>query len=224
MERTCLAGASALRLEEGAGPLAPDMDLAWIARHYAAQLAAGAPFAHADAGGRHAMDRIGLLHRTLVGVNGENLYGSNLFDAARPEQAGRLALDNLMQSPGHRENLLDARWTHGGFGAATGVEGVVLVQLFAERAALLAAPMPVTLVSGRPLPADCLRAASGGFDGIALVPTGRQPVAADFTPPPGVVAPAAGPYRCFFARAYERTAQTARYIIHPGPMLSVVSG
>lgn len=221
-EAAAMQAAGAVRLEEGVSFLRDDENLAWIARHYAAQLAAGAPFAHEDAGGRHAGDRIALLYRRLVGVNAENLFTSSFFDPDRADAAGRLAVDNLMQSPGHRANILDARWTHAGFGAAAGPDGFVLVQLFAERAALLMQEMPVLLAPGADLPPGCQQAAEGGISGLALVPAGRQVAGSDFMRPGSATAPATtGLHHSFFARTQEKTERTARFTIHPGPIVTV---
>lgn len=221
-EMAAARATGAIRLAEGASFLRDDAELSWIARHYAAQMAAGAPFAHEDAGGRHPGDRIALLHRRMVGVNAENLFTNSVFDPDRAEAAGRLAVDNLMQSPGHRANILDPRWTHAGCGAAAGREGFFLVQLFAERAALLMEAMPVRLSPGTPLPAGCQQAAEGTFSGLALVPMDREVAAEDFMRPGSATAPArTGPHRSFFARTQEMTARTAKFTIHPGPMLLV---
>lgn len=221
-EMAAARATGAIRLAEGASFLRDDAELSWIARHYAAQLAAGAPFAHEDAGGRHPGDRIALLHRRMVGVNAENLFTNSFFDPDRADAAGRLAIDNLMQSPGHRANILDPRWTHAGCGAAAGREGFFLVQLFAERAALLMAAMPVRLSPGAFLPAGCQQAAEGTFSGLALVPMDREVAAEDFMRPGSATAPSStGPHRSFFARTQEMTARTAKFTIHPGPMLLI---
>lgn len=221
-EMAAARATGATRLSEGASFLRDDADLSWIARHYAAQLAAGAPFAHEDAGGRHPGDRIALLHRRMVGVNAENLFTNSVFAPDRAEAAGRLAVDNLMQSPGHRANILDPRWTHAGCGSAAGREGFFLVQLFAERAALLMEAMPVRLSPGAPLPAGCQQAAEGTFSGLALVPMDREVAAEDFMRPGSATVPTrTGPHRSFFARTQEMTARTAKFTIHPGPMLLV---
>lgn len=222
METACLEATATERLAEGVGGLAVDDGLRWIARYYAAQLAMSMVLEHEDAGGRHAADRVGILHRRLVGACAENLYANNLFDDGRPAAAGRLALDNLMQSPGHRRNLLDPRWTHAGYGAALGPDGVVVVQLFTERVALLADDLPLVATAAAALPPEALRPQSGGFDGVAFVPLDRQPQARDFQRPDRIRVPVApGRYRGFFAQPQPATATTARYTIHPGPMLSV---
>lgn len=221
-EMAAARATGAIRLAEGASFLRDDAELSWIARHYAAQLAAGAPFAHEDAGGRHPGDRIALLHRRMVGVNAENLFTNSFFDPDRAEAAGRLAVDNLMQSPGHRANILDPRWTHAGCGAGAGRDGFFLVQLFAERAALLMDAMPARIAPGAALPAGCQQAAEGAFSGLALVPMDREVSAGDFMRPGSATAPArTGPHRSFFARTQEMTARTAKFTIHPGPMLLI---
>lgn len=222
VEQAALDASNATRLAEGAGTMRLETDLLWIARFYAAQLADGAVFSHVDGGGRRSADRIAQLHRRQVGGNAENLYANSIFDPDRPEAAGQVAVANLMQSPGHRRNLIDGRWTHAAMGTAIGADGLVLVQLFAERAALLRADMPATLARGAALPPDAQMPGDGSFDGIALVPDGRDPTGEDFATP-GMLGPitARGLHRSFFARSYERTASTARYIIHPGPMVIV---
>lgn len=208
------------RLAEGASFLRDDGLLTAIARYYAAQMAAGAGFMHQDAGGRRSGDRIALLHRRLVGVSGENLFTNSAFDPNRADAAGRLAVDSLMQSPGHRANILDPRWTHVGMGAAVSADGFFLVQLFAERVALLAVEMPRQLPAGVALPLGCQQAAEGTFSGMALVPLDREVAAADFRPPGALKAPATpGLHRSFFARPKPDTARTTAFTIHPGPMM-----
>lgn len=222
METACLEATGAERLAAGAGTLLVDDGLRWIARYYAAQLAMGMVLEHQDAGGRHAADRVGILHRRLVGACAENLYANNLFDDGRPAAAGRLALDNLMQSQGHRRNLLDPRWTHAGYGAAQGPDGVVVVQLFTEQVALLADDLPLVATAAAAVPPGALRPQSGGFEGVAFVPLDRQPQARDFQRADRIKLPAApGRYRSFFAQSQPGTGTTARYTIHPGPMLLV---
>lgn len=222
MEAASLADSNQARGEEGATELPADMDVASVARFYARQLADGARFAHVDAGGRGPADRAALLHRRLVGLVAENLFAVSHFDRDNPAATAELAVDYLMRSPGHRRNLLDHRWTHAGMGAAMGSEGLVLVQMFVERAGLLLEELPVSLVAGALVPAGAQQGGDGGFDGVALVPVERQPVAGDFTHPGALKAPSRpGLYRLFTARATARTARTAVYDLYPGPLTRI---
>jgi len=219
MEVASLADSNRARGLNGATELPVDVEIASIARFYARQLADGAQFSHLDAGGRGPADRVALLHRRLVGLVAENLFAVSHFARDNPAAAAELAVDYLLKSPGHRRNLLDRRWTHAGMGAALGSEGLVLVQIFVERVALLLEELPPSLVAGMPIPPGAQQGADGGFDGVALVPVGSQPMADDFNHPGSLKAPSRpGLYRLFMARATGRTAQTAVYDLYPGPL------
>jgi uncharacterized protein YkwD len=223
MEAASLADSNRARLQNAAPALPPDMDIASVARFYARQLAGGAPFAHVDAEGRGPADRAALLHRRLVGLVAENLFAVSHFERDNPAATAGLAVDYLLKSPGHRRNLLDRRWTHAGMGAAQGAEGLVLVQMFVERAGLLLEALPPMLMAGASVPSGAQQGSDGGFDGVALVPVERQPVADDFSHSGGLKAPSRpGLYRLFMARATARTARTAVYDLYPGPLTRVV--
>lgn len=228
VEAAAMAASNRERTAQQAAALPEDAILTAIARFYAQALADGAPFSHTDAQGRQAGERVALLHRRLVGVTAENLYGASLFNPAQAEKAGTEAVRHLMGSPGHRRNLLDTRWTHAGMGAALGRTGLVIVQLFTAQAGLLLTEMPLVLTAGTPMPAGCQQAAAGGFDGVALVPAGRNPQASDFTSPGMLATPTeAGLYQAFYAHAdQEMTNESGRSVIfslHPGPLVQVTA-
>lgn len=219
MEAASLAISNRARALDGAMELPTDPAIASVARFYAGQLADGVQFAHVDAGGRGPADRAALLCRRLVGLVAENLFAVSHFDRDNPAATAELAVDYLLKSPGHRRNLLDRRWTQAGMGAALGGEGLVLVQMFVEQAGLLLEDLPASLPAGAPVPPGAQQAGDGGFDGVALVPVERQPVADDFTHPGSLRAPRdPGLYRLFAARATARTARTAVYDLYPGPL------
>jgi hypothetical protein len=61
-------------------------------------------------------------------------------------------VDGLIQSPAHRENILNSQYTHLAIAAAAKGEGVVVVQLFEARRALLAERLPLHAKRGEKLP------------------------------------------------------------------------
>src|SRR6478609_1144921 len=63
-------------------------------------------------------------------------FGENVGTAATPE----LVHEGLMDSPGHRANMLRPDWTHVGIGARKGHVGIVVTMLFARRPSAAALP------------------------------------------------------------------------------------
>ncbi|ACJ00612.1 CAP domain-containing protein [Rhodospirillum centenum] len=209
------------RAGAGVASLAMDERLRWIARFYAARITRTG-LSHTDPQGRGPGQRIGLLHRRLVGVAGENLFRSSRLPPSGRGSAGRFAVDSLMDSPGHRRTLLERRWTHAGMGAVADGDGFVVVQLFAQRAALLAGPMPAVLEAGCPLPPVARQFAEGMPDRIGFGPPTDGPVAVDTVALADAMTPAApGIYRSLYAFLRERTASGAHYEIAPGPIVRV---
>jgi uncharacterized protein YkwD len=129
------------------GPLDADPDLLPAARAHALDMLERGYADHVTPDGLEPADRAALLHRRLVGHVGENLAELEGLSAAQLEgQLGPLAakiVDGWMQSPGHRENILDPTYTHQAIVAAAKGEDVVMVHLFEARRALLAEPLPL---------------------------------------------------------------------------------
>lgn len=222
VEAGALARTNFQRRREGvnAAPLKREEMLAWIARHYASAIAAGAPFDHHDREGRGPAERIALLHRRLVGASGENLFTANQFRRGNAMGAGRFAVDSLMESPGHRRNILDSRWTHCGMGAGVRGDEMVLVQLFSAHSALLARDLPMTLPPGAPL--SLLADANPRPALVALVPLEEEPGLGDLANPAEATAPLRpGLYRSHLAFVESSGKTRTSYFIHPGPAVQV---
>jgi uncharacterized protein YkwD len=125
-------------------PLETDPELLPPARAQALDMLERGYFDHVTPGGLDPSDRVALLHRRLVGGVGENLAEHRGLSAEQVEaQVGPLAvkiMDGLMQSPEHRENILNSEYTHLAIAGVAKGEGLVVVQLFeAPRAARRAA-------------------------------------------------------------------------------------
>jgi uncharacterized protein YkwD len=135
------------RREADLGPLEADPELLPAARAHALDMLERGYNDHVTPDGLEPGDRVALLHRRLVGHVGENLAELEGLSVEQLEgQIGPLAakiVDGWMQSPGHRENILDPDYTHQAIAAGAKGEDVVMVQLFEARRALLAEPLPL---------------------------------------------------------------------------------
>jgi uncharacterized protein YkwD len=144
------------RREAKLEPLEADPELLPAAQTHALDVLERGYLDHVTPGGVDPAERVALLHRRLVGRVGENLAEQQGLAAAQLEgQIGPLAakiIDGWMQSPGHRENMLDPAYTHLAIAAAAKGEDVVVVQLFEARRALLAEPLPLHARQGEKLP------------------------------------------------------------------------
>ncbi|MGH6915939.1 MAG: CAP domain-containing protein, partial [Geminicoccales bacterium] len=133
LERRLVELTAERRREAGADlePLQTDPDLLPAARAHALDMLERGYVDHVTPGGHDPSDRVALLHRRLVGGVGENLAEHEGLSAEQLEgQIGPLAvkiMDGLMQSPGHRENILSPDYTHLAIAAAAKGERVVLV-------------------------------------------------------------------------------------------------
>ena len=96
-------------------PLETDPELLPTARAHALDMLERGYFDHVTPGGLDPSDRVTLLHRRLVGGVGENLAEHRGLSAEQLEgQVRPLAvkiMDGLIQSPAHRENILNPRST-----------------------------------------------------------------------------------------------------------------
>ncbi len=142
--------------DEDLAQLEPDPELLPAALAHALDVLERDYAGHVTPEGLEPGDRVALLHRRLVGSVGENLAELEGLSVEELEaQIGPLAakiMDGLMQSPGHRENILDPAYTHLAIAAAAKGEQLVVVQLFEARRALLAQPLPLRVDQDQPLP------------------------------------------------------------------------
>lgn len=107
-------------------PLAFDADLYEAASGHVRWMLANDVFSHTGAGGTNSNARMVAAGYALQGTwaTGENLawFGTTgTLDDAREEEFVRSMHDNLMRSPGHRENIMDPRYREVGIAEETGV-------------------------------------------------------------------------------------------------------
>ena len=114
---------NAERRAAGLGPLQLDPTIREVARAYSAEMFRNGFFSHVDREGATPFDR---MRRGGVRFSaaGENLALAPTVDVAH---------DGLMKSPGHRANILNARFRRIGIGVADGgMHGKMFTQNFAD--------------------------------------------------------------------------------------------
>ncbi len=165
LEAQFLALVNNERRLEGLPPLRLRSELLAAARFHSLDMAANGYFGHQGQDGRSPQDRIAALDRTaLADFTAENV-------ATISRAGGRMNADfalrrlhaNLMDSPGHRANILHPKATHAAFGVVRTREGVWVTQLYMGLAGTLAREAPLRLVS----PDDLER--PGGLNGWEFV-------------------------------------------------------
>jgi uncharacterized protein YkwD len=115
------------RGQEGAGELSYDDTLSEVAREHSRRMRDDGFFAHVDPNGNDFSDRLRQagVHVMVAGENLAIVEGSG----SPASNAHRAFLNN----PGHRANLLDGRFTHGGVGVARRGDSFWITQLFVRR-------------------------------------------------------------------------------------------
>jgi uncharacterized protein YkwD len=115
------------RESEGSGELGYDETLSSVAREHSRRMRDGDFFSHVDPQGQDFSDRLRAagVHVMVAGENLAIVEGSG----SPASNAHRAFLDN----PGHRANLLDPRFTHGGVGVARRGDSFWITQLFVRR-------------------------------------------------------------------------------------------
>ena len=115
------------RIQAGRQPLRLDARLSCLARHYAQDMANRNFFSHYDPEGNSPFDR---LHKKNITYRAA---AENLFKGWRDpeEESMKIAHSFLMQSAGHRRNILDSDFTVIGVGVVrTPEEWTYVVELF----------------------------------------------------------------------------------------------
>jgi len=111
------------RVKQGLGTLTVDPTIRTVAREYAADMFQRGFFSHVDLDGESPFDRMRDGGARFAAA-GENLALAPTVDVAH---------DGLMNSPGHRANILNGRFRRVGIGVTDGgMHGKMFVQNFAD--------------------------------------------------------------------------------------------
>lgn len=103
-------------------------DLALLARTYSQKMAQNDFFGHIENNGDSVVQRAKAMR-----IKHWNKIGENLFEYEGERDFDAFAVRKWMQSPTHRENILDAEWTAAGVGIAESGGGKIYVtQIFVK--------------------------------------------------------------------------------------------
>lgn len=113
-----------IRQKQGLEPLEPNPQLAQVARDYSQQMARQNFFSHTSPSGETPADRVRAVGLTYW------MVGENLFQATNIPDLVPAAVEGWMNSPGHRQNLLQSGYTETGVGIWREDNTYYVTQLF----------------------------------------------------------------------------------------------
>lgn len=141
------------RRAEGLPPVQARPGLRAAARFHSLDMAYNVFFGHEGPDGRDGPERIAALDRTaLVDFSAENVATvSKSTGRMDPDFALKRLHRNLMDSPGHRANILHPKATHVAFGVVRTRGGVWVTQVFLRLSGTLPEAAPLRLSADDPL-------------------------------------------------------------------------
>lgn len=188
------------RAGAGLAPLQLRRELTDAARLHSLDMAVNGFFGHVGPDGRGHGERVAALDRTaLADFSAENVA---TLSRAGGRIGGKFAVKrlhaNLMDSPGHRANILHPKATHVAFGVVRTEEGVWVTQLFMRVSGTLPAAAPLRISA-----AQTLQGRPKGLEGWRFVRYDMVALSGDPVPPAGGARPG-------------RDARLAAYATQPG--------
>ncbi len=166
MEVAFISRVNAARRAEGLPPLTLRSELLPAARFHSLDMGVNDFFGHETPRGKFHSARISAFDRTLLHrFTAENVAKEQQVCENRwgdtvtcKQEYHRADMDvvaalhtQLMNSPGHRANILSPKASHISIGVVQGKGGTFVTQLFATPSGRLTAPLPLRLPAGRPL-------------------------------------------------------------------------
>ena len=150
MEADFLTRVNAERTTRGLAPLRYRPELLDAARFQSLDMAYNGFFGHEGPDGRHPDDRVAAFDRSaLIEATSENVA---MVEVVRGRWNQKDAVErlhgNLMDSPGHRANILDPNVTDVAMGVIRTERGVWITQVFMKLSGTLPAPLPVRMQPG----------------------------------------------------------------------------
>ena len=154
------------RSSRGLGPLAIRENLQAAARFHSLDMGINGFFGHKTPNGKRHPARISAFDRTLLPqstaenvakleLSCQNWQGEAMSCHDMPDQGADMMAGTveslhrqLMNSPGHRENILAPETTHIALGVARQDHAVYVTQLFTNPIGVLDQPLPLTLQAG----------------------------------------------------------------------------
>lgn len=118
-----------VRIRQGLKELRWNYELAKLARDYSGKMAHGGFFEHFDPDGATVVERA-----KDARIKGWSKIGENLFVCEPTSKLNFFAIKGWMESPTHKDNILDSSWTDSGIGITQSRNGDIYVtQVFIER-------------------------------------------------------------------------------------------
>ncbi len=127
------------RRKNGLPTLDPDEALSAAAQNYSDELLRGNFFSHKNLEGKGPQERMDEEQPARQGYKyrvGENIAAYSKLDYSDIKIMARMVMDGWMTSPGHRQNILNPRYTHFGVGVSVQGDQMRVTQEFARRTAL----------------------------------------------------------------------------------------
>ncbi len=121
------------RLAKGLAPLARDDELSNAARSFSNDMLVHRFFDHDTPDGLPFEKRLANQYRHWVYNMGENIWSGSGYDIRKTQEIAKDIISDWMNSPGHRENLLDPGFTHLGVGVSARHHTIRATQEFVGR-------------------------------------------------------------------------------------------
>jgi uncharacterized protein YkwD len=121
------------RQAKGLPPFIHDAELTQVARAFSDDMLVRQFFDHTTPDGVTFDERIADRYPFRVRLMGENIWYASGYNVAKIRQVAQEIVDDWMSSPGHRENILDPRFTHLGVGVSARNHTIRATQEFVGR-------------------------------------------------------------------------------------------
>lgn len=202
-------------------PLEYEVELSDVACAHSGDMIQRDFFRHENPDGEGPSERVGRHHRRLIGEIGENILGQGGSALDSGEALANQIVEQWMDSPPHRENILRPAFTHLGVCVVRQENTIRATQVFARVRAYLASPLPHTGTPGDSITVEIERSAPSSvgaakydfWDPTAMQRAGGGP----FAVTDGLGLPnREGTYRL---RLY--VPEAGRYTIHNGPLITI---
>jgi uncharacterized protein YkwD len=121
------------RRAKGLPPFIQDAELTQVARAFSDDMLVRRFFDHTTPDGVSFDERLADRYRHQVRLMGENIWYASGYNIAKIQKVAKEIVDDWLSSPGHRENILDPRFTHLGVGVSVSHHTIRATQEFVGR-------------------------------------------------------------------------------------------
>jgi uncharacterized protein YkwD len=122
-----------VRRAKGLAPLTRDAELTNAARSFSNDMLVHHFFDHDTPGGLTFEKRLARQYHHWVSSMGENIWSGSGYDPGKTQEVAKDIINDWLNSPGHRENILDPDFTHLGVGVSARHQTIRATQEFVCR-------------------------------------------------------------------------------------------